>query len=287
MPNRNRRNRKNTRKDRRKGRRASRRNMVGGGQGAGWTIGPAVAPEAPYAATNQPYDACLSAPRPGQIAYSDQGGLPGMGAPVMKGGGMNMPTMMKDAFMQKPPTPPQPMKGGAMSNVPPGPIMKEGFMERPVMPMMLSEITPQSGGACPSGCANPANGDLDKIPFQGVQSGGRYTFNLEAGDMQGFAQVDKIPCEPNWKNPLNPQSGGGSGGLANASDMGVYEAPTARYTQSPSQWTDSVGAPVLLNVPLDAKMWSRACTQTGGKRKGRKNMRKNRKTRRNRKANRK
>ena len=231
--------------------------MVGGGQGAGWTIGPAVAPEAPYAQTNQPYDACLSAPRPGQIAYSDQGGLPGMGAPVMKGGGM--------------------------SNVPPGPVMKEGFQERPVTPMMMSAISPQSGGACPSGCANPANGDLDKIPFSGVQSGGRYTFNLEAGDMQGFAQVDKVPCEPNWKNPLNPQSGGGSGGLASAADMGVYEAPTARYTTSPSQWTDSVGAPVLLNVPLDAKMWSRACTQTGGKRKGRKGARKARKTRRNRK----
>jgi hypothetical protein len=209
--------------------------MRGGGQGAGWTIGPAVAPGAPFAQTNQPYDACLQAPRPGSIAFQNEGGLPGMG------GGM---------------------KGGALSNVPPGPSMR--------------------GGGCDSGCSNPANGDLDKIPFMSGgrrrrQSGGRYTNNLST-DIAGFAQIDKIPCEPNWSNPLN-QKGGGSGGLANASDMGVYEAPTARYTHTPSQWSDSVGAPVLLNQPLDAKMWSRACTQTGGKRKARKGSRKARKTR--------
>ena len=208
--------------------------MRGGGQGAGWTIGPAVAPGAPYAQTNQPYDACLQAPRPGSIAYSDSGGLPGMGG-VMKGGGMN--------------------------NVPPPPPMK--------------------GGGCGGGCSNPADGNLDKIPLMGgdanVQRGGRYTNNLSEA-IGGFPQIDKVPCEPNWSNPLNPQRGGGSGGLASASDMGVYEAPTARYTHTPSQWTDSVGAPVLLNQPLDAKMWSRACTQTGGKRKGRKG-RKARKTR--------
>lgn len=212
-----------------------RGSMRGGGQGAGWTIGPAVAPGAPYAQTNQPYDACLQAPRPGSIAFSNAGGLPGMGGV---------------------------MKGGALSNVPPEPVM--------------------TGGACAGGCSNPANGDLDKVPFMNGgrrrQSGGRYTNNLST-DIAGFAQIDKIPCEPNWKNPLNPQSGGGSGGLANASDMGVYEAPTARYTHAPSQWSDSVGAPVLLNQPLDAKMWSRACTQTGGKRKGRKGGKKARKTR--------
>ena len=177
---------------------ARRRLMYGGGQGAGWTIGPAVAPGAPYAQTNQPYDACLQAPRPGAISYSDQGGLPGMS---------------------------------------PSPVMK----------------------------------------------GGRYTNNLAAGDIGGFAQIDKVPCEPNWKNPLN-QAGGGSGGLHNASDMGVYEAPTARYTHSPSQWTSSVGAPVLLNVPMDAKLWSKACTQTGGKRrKGRKGRKSRHSTRRQRK----
>jgi hypothetical protein len=239
------------RKTMRRGRKGVKgpRRMRGGGQGAGWTIGPAVAPGAPYAQTNQPYDACLQAPRPGSISYADSGGLPGMGG-LMKGGGMN--------------------------NVPPGPVIAA-----PAAP-----VAPMKGGGCDGGCFNPANGDLDKIPLmkggrRRTQSGGRYTMNLTS-DIAGFAQIDKIPCEPNWSNPLNQrmQSGGGSGGLSTAADMGVYEAPTARYTHTPSQWTDSVGAPVLLNVPLDAKMWSRACTQTGGKRrKGRKGSKKARKTR--------
>jgi hypothetical protein len=276
----------------------SRRVMYGGGGGAGWTLGPAVAPQAPYAQTNQPYDACLSAPRPGQISYADQGGLPGMSpSPVMKGGAM--PNMGAPV-----------MKGGAAGafslGLPPGelmPVMKGGYAPVDAPPGAGAGNVPpgpiMTGGACSSGCSSPANGDLATVPLMKggggcmapasssnlpLMKGGRYTNNLAAGDIAGFAQIDKVPCEPNWKNPLN-QAGGGSGGLQNAADMGVYEAPTARYTHSPSQWTDSVGAPVLLNVPLDAKMWSRACTQTGGRRrKARKGGRKGRKaTRRSRK----
>ena len=118
--------------------------------------------------------------------------------------------------------------------------------------------------------------------------GGAYTNNLASG-IAGFAQVDKIACQPNLTNPLN-QRGGlasqvGGVGLQSAQDMGVYEAPTARYTQAASSFTDSVGAPILLNQPLDAKMWSRACTQTaGGKKRKSKKSRKSRKTRKSRKA---
>jgi hypothetical protein len=118
--------------------------------------------------------------------------------------------------------------------------------------------------------------------------GGAYTNNLASG-IAGFAQVDKVACQPNPMNPLNQRGGLASqvgglasqvgglasqvGGLASqvggvglqsAQDMGVYEAPTARYTQAASSFTDSVGAPILLNQPLDARMWSRACTQTAG-----------------------
>ena len=96
--------------------------------------------------------------------------------------------------------------------------------------------------------------------------GGRYTNNLDSG-IAGFAQIDKVACQPNATNPLN-QSGG---------VVGVYEASTARYAQAPSSWTDSVGAPVLINQPLDARMWSRACTQTAG---GKKTRRAHKKTRR-------
>jgi hypothetical protein len=66
-------------------------------------------------------------------------------------------------------------------------------------------------------------------------------------------------------------------GLVAASAAPILEEHTARYTTAPSQWTDSVGAPILLNQPLDGRAWSRACTQTGG-RKGRKD-KKNKKSR--------
>ena len=197
MPNRNSRTRRN-------------RNKRGGGQGAGWTPGGPLLPGVQsYAQVNQTYDACVSAPRFGQIAYSNTGGLPGM-------------------------------------------------------------------------------------------SGGAYTNNLNS-TIAGFSQIDKIPCAPNYVNPQNavgthqafvyPQVEGITGtqkggvGLQAAQDMGVYEAPTARYSQAASLWTDSVGAPVLLNQPLDAKMWSKACTATAGGARSRRN-RRNRKTNRKNRSNR-
>lgn len=202
MPNRNSRTRRN-------------RNKRGGGQGAGWTPGGPLTPDVQsYAQVNKTYDACVSAPRFGQIAYSNTGGLPGM-------------------------------------------------------------------------------------------SGGAYTNNLNS-TIAGFSQIDKIPCAPNYVNPQNPvgthqafvypqvegitgtqaatQTGGtpqmGGVGLQAAQDMGVYEAPTARYSQAPSLWTDSVGAPVLLNQPLNDQMWSKACTQTGGRKRRRRRNKKSRATRR-------
>jgi hypothetical protein len=154
---------------------------------------------------NKTYDACVSAPRPGQIAFSNTGGLPGM-------------------------------------------------------------------------------------------SGGAYTNNL-SNTIAGFAQIDKIACTPNYVNPQNqvgthqafvypqveglPQASAQKGGvgLQAAADMGVYEAPTARYSQAASLWTNSVGAPVLLNQALDARQWSKACTATaGGARRSNRRSRSNRKT---------
>jgi len=105
--------------------------------------------------------------------------------------------------------------------------------------------------------------------------GGAYTNNLSQ-NYNGFAQIDKLNCTPNHVSPLNQRGGVG---LAAAKDMGVYEAPSARYTTEPSQFTNSVGAPILLNRPLDTTAWSKACTQTAGSRrkKGRHTKKANRK----------
>lgn len=205
MANKNRKNntrtqKKRTQKKRTQRNRRSQRNrmMHGGGQGAGWTMGgPLVPGLASDAMTRQSYDACLGASRPGQIAFSQTGGLPGM-----------------------------------------------------------------SG--------------------MGVMKGGAYTNNL-SGNIAGFAQIDRDAshCMPNHANPMNngmiKQSGGGTSISVAASASPILEEHTARYTTAPSQWTGSTGAPVLLNQPLNGVAWSKACTQTGGRRRHRKNKNKNKK----------
>ena len=183
---------KASRKSRNK--RTRRSGHRGGGGGSGWTMGGPLLPgSGTDMTTNQRYDACLSASRPGQIPFSQAGGLPGM-------------------------------KGGA------------------------------------------------------------YTNNLSAATLGGFAQIDRDTshCMPNHSNPLNNgriQGGGAAvgpgGGSLLASAAPILEEHTARYTTAPSQWTGSTGAPVLLNVPLDGKMWSKACSQTGGKRKNKNKSNKN------------
>jgi len=106
--------------------------------------------------------------------------------------------------------------------------------------------------------------------------GGAYTNNLTQNHA-GFAQIDKVGCTPNYVNPLNQHGGVG---LRGASDMGVYEAHTARYTTEPSQFVGSTGAPILLNRPLDGVAWSKSCSQTAGRRYKKKSSKKSaRKTR--------
>jgi len=120
------------------------------------------------------------------------------------------------------------------------------------------------------------------LPYGGVMKGGAYTNNL-ASNIAGFAQIDRDTshCNPNHVNPMNTgfikQSGGAAvgvgGGSIAASATPILEEHTARYTTAPSQWTGSTGAPVLLNQPLNGQMWSKACTQTGGRKRRYRNKR--------------
>lgn len=121
-------------------------------------------------------------------------------------------------------------------------------------------------------------GQLGFAPSGGLpgMKGGSYTTSL-TGPIAGLAEYNKVACIPNHTNPLNQRGGVG---LASAKDMGVYEAHTARYTTAPSQWAGSTGAPVLLNQGLSGTAWSKACTQTAGRRralKGKKSMKHSRK----------
>jgi hypothetical protein len=53
---------------------------------------------------------------------------------------------------------------------------------------------------------------------------------------------------------------GRGGGLG--TDSAAYYAPTAGFDNKPSSWLNSVGAPVQLQIPYDAKAWNPACLKT-------------------------
>lgn len=122
--------------------------------------------------------------------------------------------------------------------------------------------------------------------------GGRYGFDLTnpvpgaaAPWAGGIPPVQRIPCEASVSNPLNAGPSllkGGRrksrkqyGGAGLGSDTLAYYAPTAGYENLASRFTDSVGAPILLQKPYDAQSWNPACIKTGGKRRKSKNSRKN------------
>jgi len=58
------------------------------------------------------------------------------------------------------------------------------------------------------------------------------------------------------------QRGGAS--LLGSPDLAAYAAPTAGYTNVASSFTDSVGAPILLQQPYEARTMNPACLKTGG-----------------------
>ena len=124
------------------------------------------------------------------------------------------------------------------------------------------------------------------------QRGGRYSFDLSAPApgaaapwAGGIPPVMRIPCESSstTANVLNAVQKGGVGGI----DSAFYAAPTAGYTNTPSTWVGSTGAPSLLQTPYEARTMNPACLKTGGARRGNRTSRKGRKGRKGRKASRK
>jgi hypothetical protein len=120
--------------------------------------------------------------------------------------------------------------------------------------------------------------DKGGLPYSPVMKGGAYTNNMSApGGIAGFAQIDRDAshCMPNHANPATIgssllQSGGAAtgagGGSMAASASPILEQHPAAYTTAPSQFNNSVGAPILLNQPLSGEMLSKACTQKAGRR---------------------
>lgn len=99
------------------------------------------------------------------------------------------------------------------------------------------------------------------------QSGGRYGFDLSAPlassagpGLGGIPSVQRISCESSstTANPLNKMQMGG------ASSTAAYYAPTAGYASQASTFKDSVGGPVMIQLPYEARAMNQACLKTGG-----------------------
>jgi hypothetical protein len=113
--------------------------------------------------------------------------------------------------------------------------------------------------------------DVGQGPVNGIGSAGPTSGSL--------AVISRGQCEGGL---VDTRSSGPvlsmSGGTYN--DNQAYYAPTAGYSNKPSDFVDSVGGPVQLQIPYDARQANPACLKTGGRRKLRKSKRSKRSNRR-------
>jgi hypothetical protein len=129
--------------------------------------------------------------------------------------------------------------------------------------------------------------------------GGRYGMSMDGAEFSALgprggmmATAERMGCETGAGGPYpspTPSTAPAvamSGGALQLAPTPFLQEQTAGYSQSPSSFLDSVGAPILLNIPEGGRMGVPACAQTGGRRKQRKH-RKNRKTQRKQRKNRK
>ena len=161
-----------------------------------------------------------------------------------------------------------------------------------------SGLATASPGGLPGFAGGGMNLNLGE-PGAPVLKGGRYTADVGAGPLTdaagpgfaGYPIISRIGCEGGLVNTSppgalpnpTPLQNGGVGGV----DSAFYTAPTAGYSNGPSTFVDSVGAPVLLQQPYDARIMNPACLKTGGARKSKRTNKKSRKSRKSRKSNRK
>jgi hypothetical protein len=149
-----------------------------GGAGAGWGPGGALIPGSGQPnMINQPYDACLSASRPGMIPFSLQGGLPGM------------------------------QRGGAYTNLLPSPVNGlAGFMEiakdtSHCMPNYQNPLN-QRGGV--GGVASSASPILEQSNAAYTQNPGSLNFK----DMTGGLHMINQPSSTLFSSKACGQTGG-------------------------------------------------------------------------------
>lgn len=109
--------------------------------------------------------------------------------------------------------------------------------------------------------------------------GGRYGMSMDGAEFAALgprggmmATAERLGCETGAGGPYpspTPSTAPAVAmrGGAQLSPTPFLQEQTAGYSQSPSSFLDSVGAPILLNNPVGGRMGVPACAQTGGRRK--------------------
>lgn len=154
-------------------------------------------------------------------------------------------------------------------------------------------VGPLSG---PGGLPGFGGGSRQNMGSEGVANmigspkmmGGRYTVDVGQEPINGMPVVSRIGCEGGLVNTSPPGSLANPTPLTQSGGLGTafYTAPTAGYENKPSDFVNSVGAPVLLQQPYDARIMNPACLKTGGRRKIKKTKRVKRSIRKTRRKNR-
>ena len=110
-------------------------------------------------------------------------------------------------------------------------------------------------------------GNIKRYSIKGLRGVKRYSIKglrgLKKFPMKGLKGLKRFSMK-GLKGLKKFVGRGGANGLG--VDNLAYYAPTAGYDNKPSTWLDSVGAPVQLQIPYEAKSWNPACLKTGGRR---------------------
>lgn len=263
-----------TRRNKRKTRRGCfRNNMQGGNLGAGYAVVPApVDPTHPFIGNSARIDYisnCRAQTPDYAITPPPARGLPGMSGGRRRRGRKQRGGAYTFNLTQEPVS-----IGAALSQGGYPEIQKLGCQGTIINPYNLG---PHTGSNPTPGAVNQwALGASIADNMTKAMTGGAVPTGVTdaVGTGNPYLDLKAIPGTP-----------GGTGSP-------FLTSPTAGYSNQPSTWRDSVGAPVELQIPYNARIMNPACIKTGGKRKTRRSHRKNtrranRKNRRNtRRANR-
>jgi hypothetical protein len=249
-----------TRRNKRKSRRGCGRNQIGGNVGAGYAVVPTpVDPTHPFIGNSARIDnitSCRAQTPDYAITPPPAHGLPGMYGGKRRRGAKRKGSRRSRRHHRK-------QRGGAYTfNLTSEPVPIGAALSQGGYPEVQK-----------LGCQGTITNPLNQGPHTGSNPTGPNSVNQWA---LGASIANKMSGGGNGvptgvQNPVGvgspyldlkaiPGTPGGTGSP-------FLTSPTAGYDNKPSTWTDSVGAPVQLQIPYNARIMNPACIKTGGSRK--------------------